>query len=50
MAEAILGFVWMIVKIAICVPLLYRFLAEDKEKSETLWYGIATLMFLITFK
>lgn len=50
MLEAILGLIWEIIKIAICVPLLYKFLAGDREKRETLWYGMATLLFVITFK
>lgn len=50
MAEAILGFIGAVIKMAICVPLLYKFLVGDKEKRETLWYGMATLIFLITFK
>lgn len=50
MTEAILGLIWTIIKIAICTPLLYKFLAGDKEKRETLWYGIATLLFAIAYK
>lgn len=50
MAEAILGLIGTIIKIAICVPLFYKFLAGDREKKETLWYGMATLLFVIAFK
>lgn len=50
MVEAILGFVWMVLEMAMCFPFLYKFLAGDKEKRETLWYGLATLIFVIAFK
>lgn len=50
MVEAILGLIGAIIKMAICAPLLYKFLAGDKEKRETLWYGLATLLFVIAFK
>lgn len=50
MAEAILGFIWMLWKMAICLPFLCKFLAGDKEKRETLWYGMADLLFTIAFK
>lgn len=50
MAEAILGLIGAVIKTAICGPSLYKFLAGDKEKRETLWYGMATLMFVIAFK
>lgn len=50
MAEAILGFIWMILKMVWLLPFLCKFLAGDKEKRETLWYGLATLIFVIAFK
>lgn len=47
MIWCIIDLILSIARIAFAAYFGYKFLAGDKNKRETIWYGIATMLFVI---
>lgn len=43
----IIRLITAIVKLCFAMYFMYKFLSGDKNKRETIWYGIATALFII---